>query len=249
MKNLLKMNNVFQILFVVILSISLVACGDDDDSNDLVTITVDDAAEFIAASMAIGTYGAVENMNHVSEQIVDLLNCNESESKTRTDTETSRFGNVTVSFTISESYSLNCSDNNEIITYDFSTDQTTTSDPLDTDHNITGTWTIDGAEESSTTLNYNGSYTRGGAWTYNNEDDRVDNTTTTFVYNNVKANKDDGVIFEGTSTFTLNGTNTIYEPYNYEGDIIFQANNTCVATFSTGEQYEIDLNTGDVTPL
>lgn len=65
----------------------------------------------------------------------------------------------------------------------------------------------------------------------------------------IAANKDDGVIFEGTSTFAMDGTSTVYEPYSYEGEIVFQANNICVATFSTGEQYKINLDTGDVTPL
>jgi hypothetical protein len=199
--------------------------------------------------MAITTYGAVNNMSYVSEQIVDILDCDESESETRTNTETSINGEVMVSFTISESYSLACSDEEEEITYNFSADQTTTSIRIDTDHNITGNWIITGAESTSSVLIYNGSYSRGGEWTYNNKDNHTDNATTSFVYNNVKANKDDGEIFEGTSTFELNGTSTVYEPYSYDGNIVFQADNTCIATFGTGEQYEIDLETGDVTPL
>jgi hypothetical protein len=123
------------------------------------------------------------------------------------------------------------------------------SNPIDTDHTIIGAWTISGAESSSTSLTYDGSYSRGGTWVYHNQDGRVDNSTTSFIYTNVRANKSDGIIFEGTSTFNINGSSSISEPYTYEGDIIFLADNTCIATFSTGEQYEIDLNTGEVTPL
>ncbi|MEO1713310.1 MAG: hypothetical protein AAFU60_08245 [Bacteroidota bacterium] len=243
------MNTLFKILPFAILAILFVACEEEEEMVELVTITVDDAAELVAASLAVNTYGAVNNMNYVSDQIIELIDCNESESDTRTDTETSAGGTITASFSISESYSRTCSGEEESITYDFSLDQTTTSDRLDTDHTIAGLWTITGAESSSSSLVYNGSYSRGGSWTYNLEDNHVDNTTTSFVYSAVEANKDDGVIFAGTSTFLLAGTSTVYEPYNYEGDVVFQANNICVATFSSGEQYEIDLNTGDVTPL
>lgn len=233
---------------VFLVSISLIiGCSDDDDNG--VVITVDDAAELVAASMAVATYGAVNNMDYVSDQIVDILDCNEVESNNRIDTETSNNGEITVSYTISESYSLSCSGGEETISYNFSADQTTTSDHLDTDHSINGDWIISGAEDVSTVIIYNGSYSRSGEWTYNNEDNHTDTTTTSFVYSNVKANKDDGIIFDGTSTFVLNGMSTVYEPYNYEGNIVFQADNICVATFSTGEQYEIDLNTGEVNPL
>jgi len=231
------------------------ACEKDEDDNDqetmddVVVITVDDAAELVAASMAIATYGAVDNMNYVSDQIVDLLDCGESESEERNDTEVSDDGSITVTFSISESYSLTCADSLETISYDFSGNQSTTSDPLDTEHSIIGSWIITGAEESSATLSYNGSYSRGGAWIYNDEENHIDSTTTSFVYSDVEANKSDNVIFNGTSTYEISGTSTVYEPYNYSGDIVFMANNICVATFSSGEQYEIDLNTGDVTPL
>ncbi|HMQ49177.1 MAG TPA: hypothetical protein PKA00_17075 [Saprospiraceae bacterium] len=238
-----------QLLLALALLAFFPSCSKDDDTDDNVVITVNDAAELVAASMAIATYGAVSNMNYVSDQIVDILDCNESESETRSDTETSINGEVMVSFTISESYSLACSGGEEEINYIFTADQTTTSNPLDTDHSISGNWIISGAESTSSVLTYNGSYSRGGEWIYNNADDHTDNTTTSFVYKDVKANKDDGVIFEGTSTFALNGTSTVYDPYSYEGDIVFQAGNICVATFATGEQYKIDLNTGDVTPL
>ncbi len=248
------MNHGLKFLFFVVTVISFSACSDEAAEeaivmDDIVVITVDDAAELVAASMALATYGAVDNMNYVSDQIVDLLDCDEMQSDTRTDTEVSNNGNVTVSYTISESYSLTCQGDQETIAYNFSADQTTTSDPRDTDHFIEGDWIIDGAEDSSTTLTYNGTYSRGGTWTYNYEENHVDNATSVFGYSDVKANKDDGVIFEGTSTFELDGTSTVYEPYSYEGDIVFQSDNICVATFSSGEQYEINLNTGDVTPL
>lgn len=243
------------LLFFAILINLFASCKKEDENEStpeqdvVVVITVDDAAEYVAASLAVSTYGAVNNMNYVSDQIVNLVDCGESESNNRTGTETSGNGEVTLSFNISESYSLSCSGTSEIISYNFTGDQTTTSDPLNTDHNITGSWVVSGAEESSSVLIYDGGYTRVGTWTYNNEDNHVDSTTISFNYTSVKANKDDGSIFEGTSTFSMNGTSTIYEPFNYSGSVVFQSSNVCVMTFSTGEQYEVNLNTGVVTPL
>lgn len=224
------------------------SCSSDDDNGGLV-ITVDDAAELVAASMALSTYGAVSNMNYVSDEILEILECGESDSETRIDSETSNNGQVMVSFSISESYALSCEGSAEQISYSFNSDQTTTSSRLDTDHGIQGNWVIDGAEANSTVLIYNGGYLRNGEWIYNREENRTDTTSTSFVYSNVKANKEDGILFEGTSTFTITGDSNVFEPYAYEGNIVFQMDNICIATFSTGEQYEIDLNTGEVTPL
>lgn len=242
------MNKTIQsLLAITFVAFSFLACNDDDDAE--VVITVDDAAEYVAASLAIAVYGATSNMNYVSDQIIDLIDCNESENDTRTDTETSINENVTASYSISESYSRTCPGEKEVVIYNFSAEQTTTSDRLDTDHNITGAWTIDGAEESSTVLSYSGSYVRGGEWTYKLDDNRMDDVTTSFVYDDVKANKSDNVIFEGTATFSMIGNSTVYEPFTYEGNVVFQTNNISVVTFSSGERYEIDLNTGEVTPL
>jgi hypothetical protein len=234
---------------IILLAFTVTNCSDDDDDAETVVITVDDAAEYVAATLTIATYGAVYNMNYVAEQITDLIDCNESESDVRTETETSNNGDITVNFTINESYSRLCSGSTEAINYNFSADQTTTSDRVDSDTKLSGVWTITGAESTSSVYVYNGNYTRGGEWTYNLEDNHTDNVTASYVFNNVKANKDDSVIFEGTSTFSLAGFSTIYEPFSYEGSILFQADNTCIVTFSTGEQYKIDLNTGDVVPL
>lgn len=230
-------------------AVMCVSCGDDDANDDSVVITVDDAAEYIAASMAVATYGAVYNMDYVAEQIIEQINCNESESDTRTVNETSRNGEITISLTIAENYSRTCSEDSEVINYSFNADQTTTSERLDSDTEILGAWTIGGVETTSNDYVYNGNYSRGGDWTYNLEDNHTDEVISSFVYADVKANKSDNIIFDGTSTFSLVGNSTVYEPFSYEGDIVFQADNTCIATFSTGERYEIDLNTGQVTLL
>lgn len=246
------MNNILKkglLLFSILLSGTIISCGDDDNGDDSLVITVDDAAEYVAASMAIATYGAVYNMDYIADQIVDLINCNESESDTRTNTETSNDGSINLNGSITESYSRTCAGDTEVISYTFNANQTTTSQRLDTDTQILGSWTVGGADLASTQYTYNGNYTRAGDWTYNLQDDRIDNVTNSFVYTEVKSNKEDNVIFSGTATFSLVGTSTVYEPYSYEGDIVFQADNISIATFSTGEQYEIDLNTGDVTPL
>jgi hypothetical protein len=73
--------------------------------------------------------------------------------------------------------------------------------------------------------------------------------TVSFVFSDIKSNKEDNIIFEGTSTFSIVGNSTVYEPFSYEGSVVYLEDNISIATFSSGEQYEIDLNTGEVTPL
>jgi hypothetical protein len=38
------------------LAFTVTNCGDDDDSSETVVITVDDAAEYVAATLTIATY-------------------------------------------------------------------------------------------------------------------------------------------------------------------------------------------------
>ena len=47
----------------------------------------------------------------------------------------------------------------------------------------------------------------------------------------------------------MNGTSTVYIPYSYEGIIEFQGSNISIITFQTGEQYELNLETGTVTRI
>jgi hypothetical protein len=197
-------------LGVLLLTGVISGCGDDESTDNTVVITVDDAAEYVAASMAVATYGAVYNMDYVADQIVELINCNESESDNRTGTEISSNGEITVNYTISENYSRICEGELETINYNFSTDQTTTSERINSNTGILGGWTIGGAESSSAEYIYNGNYSRGGEWTYNLEDNHTDYVTSSFVFTNLKANKEDNIIFDGTSTFSLNGSSTVY---------------------------------------
>jgi len=47
----------------------------------------------------------------------------------------------------------------------------------------------------------------------------------------------------------MNGTSTVYESYSYEGNIEFQGNDISIITFQSGEQYELNLETGEVTRI
>jgi len=47
----------------------------------------------------------------------------------------------------------------------------------------------------------------------------------------------------------MNGTSTLYDSYSYEGDIEFQGSDISIITFQTGEQYELNLETGTVTRI
>ena len=65
----------------------------------------------------------------------------------------------------------------------------------------------------------------------------------------MKAAPSDGRITGGTATFMMNDTSTVYDSYYYEGNIEFQGSDISIITFQTGEQYELNLETGTVTRI
>lgn len=223
------------------------SCSDDDEPQAIV-ITIDDAAELVAFSIANRTYGAVNNLNYVANNILSLVGCNESESNTRTVTETSVDGEISVTYDISENYSKTC-DSFETVNYNFNADQVLTSARLDLDQDLDGSWSVGGVQAGSTELTYNGTYSRGGLWTYNLEDNHADNVTFSSVLNNLTADPTDGRITGGTATFQMNGSSTVHASYSYEGDIIFQGSDISIINFQTGEQFQLNLETGELTRI
>lgn len=164
-------------MMIALFTIPLIttSCSDDDEPEP-VTITIDDAAELVAFSVANRTYGAVNNLNYVANSVLGLVACNESESISRTVNDVSADDEISVTYDISENYSKTCG-TEEIVNYSFNADQMLTSERLDLDQDLNGSWTVGGVESGSTELTYNGSYSRSGLWTYNLEDNHIDNVT------------------------------------------------------------------------
>ena len=238
-KNLWLMMMAF---FIIIFTTS--SCSDDDQSEQ-VAITIDDAAELVAFSVANRTYGAVNNLNYVANNILVLVGCNESESNTRTVNEMSVDGEIAVTYDISENYSKTCS-MEEIVNYSFNADQILTSPRLDLDQDLNGSWTIGGVQTGSMELTYNGTYSRSGLWTYILDDNHTDNVTFSSMLSNLKADPLDGRITGGMATFMMTGTSTVHDSYSYQGEIEFQGSDISMITFQTGERYELNLETGEV---
>jgi len=207
-------------MMIALFAIPFITTSCSDDEPEPVTITIDDAAELVAFSVADRTYGAVNNLNFVANSVLGLVDCNESESIFRTVNETSADGEISVTYDISENYSKTCG-TEEIVNYSFNADQMLTSNRLDLDHDLNGSWTVGGVQSGSTELTYNGSYSRSGLWTYNLEDNHIDNVTFSSILSNLKADPSDGRITGGTATFMMNGTSTVYDSYSYEGNIEF----------------------------
>jgi len=240
-----KTNTWIFFLTLFAISFSSTSCNKDEE---ITLVTVDDAAELVAFSIANRTYGAVNDLNYVANNVLVAVGCNESESNARKVTETSIDGEISVTYDISENYAKSCN-GEEMITYSFNADQELTSVRLNLDQNITGTWSVAGVENSSTELTYNGDYNRTGLWTYNLDDNHTDNVTFSSVLQEIKANPDNGQITSGTANFQINGTSTSDDAYSYSGSIEFQGNDISIITFQTGEQYELNLETGEVTRI
>ncbi len=223
----------------------LTSCSEEVEPT---TITIDDAAELVAYSLANRTYGAVSDLTYVADEILTLIDCNESESNDRSASESSFDGEISVTYDYSENYARTC-DGSEVLNYSFVATQNLTSIRFDFDQTINGIWSIDGVEEGSTILTYNGPYTRSGLWTFNLRDDHTDNVVYTSSLLDLTYDLDLDRITGGESTFTLEGTSTVYEDYTYGGEVVFQGSDLAIITFDTGEQYELDLESGDITEI
>lgn len=248
------MNSLKSLKFNKWLMIALVATTflstscDNDDEDDTVVITVDDAAELVAFSLANRTYGLVHTLNNVAEEVLDLVDCNESQSSSDSVSDSSSDGEVSVTYELTEDYSKDC-EGEETVNYGFSIQQVLSSVRFDYDIEIIGTWTIAGVQDGSTEITYNGPYDRSGLYTYNLQDDHTDDVSYNSTMNDVTYSPDLERITGGTSTFSMEGTSTVYEPYAYGGTVEFQGSDISIITFDTGEQYELNLETGEVTEL
>lgn len=238
---------VFAFVALLLVGLSTTSCNEDEDIVP-VLVSVDDAAELVAFSMANRTYGSVNNLNYVTEEILDLIDCDESRENQEAITETSFDGEINVNYDLTETYSKTCSEN-ETINYSFNIDQSLTSPRYDLEQDISGSWIIQGLEENSSAIIYNGPYNRSGLWTYNLRENHTDDVTYESTFNNLTYDPNTERITGGSASFTLDGTSTIYEPFNFAGEVEFQGGDISIITFNSGEQYELNLETGEINQL
>ncbi len=247
----MKRPEVFRSQFFVIITLmatSFATTSCSEEEVDPVVITVDDAAELVAFSMANRTYGTVYNLNYVAEEVTESIFCNEVESRDESFSEDSRDGEITVTLDISESYTRSC-DPEDVVQYSFMQSQSLTSIRFDREQTVDGTWFITATQGSFDIATYNGPYTSQGEWTYNLEDDHTDQITYNTTMMDVTYDGSLERITGGSATFSLEGKSTVYEDYLYTGDIEFLGSDLSIITFSSGEQYELNLETGEITPL
>ncbi|MEO1435625.1 MAG: hypothetical protein AAFV80_08830 [Bacteroidota bacterium] len=227
------------------MTIGFSSCSDDDD---LIVITIDDAAELVAYSLANQTYGVVNDLNYVADEVLTRVDCGQSETNTWSFAETGPGGEISVTSDISESYSKNC-DGEETIQYTYNADQVLTSVRFDQVLDIDGDWSVQGVQNGSTELIYNGPYNRNGTVTYNLSKGHTETVDYLSTLINLRYDTNAGRITAGVSTFAIEGTSTEHDGYSYAGDVAFNGADLAIITFSSGEQYELNLETGDITKL
>ncbi|MEO1435624.1 MAG: hypothetical protein AAFV80_08825 [Bacteroidota bacterium] len=231
----------FLLPFVVAMS----SCSDDEEV--LLEMTVDDAAALIGFSMADQTYGAVNDLNYVAEDVIGRVACDETETLQWSYTDSGAIEDLFVSAEILESYTHLCG-GEETLDYAYNADQIIFSDLYDLDHDIEGDWLIQGVQLGGNVLIYNGLYNRLGDWTYQFDSGHTEYVEYLSTLINIRYDRIAGKIVSGVSTFTIEGTSNDHQGYNYSGDLEFFSG-LAIITFSGGERFEIDLDTGNVTKL
>lgn len=242
------MNKYFKRFGTMVLALSAIvmaSCETDDDEILVVVISEERAAEIVAASLAYNTYGLASNVNYVSNEISDILECGEQGSNSGTLDYTSVFGNVTSTYQFNEQFSKSC-DPIEAIQYDISAFQDIDAVYFDSRQDVDSEFTVTGLEPEATDQLYNGSYQREGDWFSKVFNDELD-VDYGMEFIDLGVDKQTLFIVSGTSTFTLRvDYSETSESSSFSGTVTFINEDEARIDFSNGDSYLLDLETGEV---
>ena len=230
---------------LLLTGISLSSC---DDDTVTIVITEERAAEIVATSLAYNTYGLASNVNYVSNQVSNLLNCNEQASNGGINTYVSNFGGVTSSYQFNEIYSKACSPE-ESINYSITAFQDIDAVFFSSQQDVSAVFAVSGLEDTSTNEIYNGSYHRDGNWYSKTFHDSLD-----VVYNmnfdELRINKSTYRIVSGVSNFDLTiGYSETTDTILFHGTVTFIHESEAQIHFNDGNTYVLNLDTGAIQTL
>lgn len=225
----------------------LSSCKKDNNDNSSTEVTVDDAADAVAGSVASETDGMSATVSTTTELAARVgvftttpsINCGQ-EYTTSYAASASNSG-YSYNYTGSTHYQLTCSDSlPSSFTFGQTMDGVYETPRMSSDDDVTGNWTLSGLEPSVANTSFSGSYVRNGSQVSKVRNQRSFTSTITITANNVTVNKSTYKITGGTASVSMNGTSSAGNTYTYEGSITFNGNDTATLTIN-GNTYTIDL--------
>lgn len=237
----------------------------DDPAPD--TFTQDDAADLVTGSVSSASYGLTSqttDATNMSTSSNGKLQNNKSDidgwgdvyaaqvnfcNAPVFDTTITRSGSNTqlgtsYSYSIRYNYGYSCSGTPALpqgITLNITTNGTYASKRISSRDNATGTLSGAGVQAASTTITFNGNYTRQAATTFLLKTSVSTTTTLQITLSNLVVLKSTRVIQSGAGTFTLTGTSSNGGSINFTGSIAYQGNGQATITIN-GKTYSINLN-------
>lgn len=238
-----KMNLILMVLLTSSGTFTLSSC--DNEETVVIVISEERAAEIVAASLAYNTYGMAANVHYVSNEISQLLDCDEQGSNSGTINYISPFGGVTSSFHFTESYSRTCSPE-EIINYTTAAFQDIDAVLFTSQQEVNAEFTVKGLEDTAPDELYSGAYSRNGNWYSKVYHDRLD-IEYAMNFDSLRVDKNSLLIVSGTSAFDLTvGYSETPGSVNFNGHVTFLSEDEAQIDFTNGSSYLLNLRTGEI---
>jgi hypothetical protein len=229
----------------------LTACSNEEETVPLTGLTSEEAAEQVSSIITSDINGLVQD--------TDLL-INDAESRApsgRTEACDLSYDTTVVfnyegpsiqfEYTFSYNYRLNC---NQVIPEELIVEFTSTGEyngpRLNTSGSSTGN-VITSINLGSANYELNGMFNRNGVITQKQREMNFFNSESEVVVNNLLVDKTTYEVVSGIVNITASGSSS-NGAYQFNANVEFKGGGVAIATIGE-DQYEIDINTGDITLL
>ncbi|UTW66441.1 sterol desaturase family protein [bacterium SCSIO 12643] len=242
-KQLGKRTSHLSIWILVFVGIGVGACSQPEPEPT--GISEAEAAEIVATSLAYNTYGMASSVYAVSHEIDSGVNCNEQWSDSGTAHYTSIYGHVTSEYTYDEDYAKICGDY-EMVHYQVKASQTIDAVYFSSYQDVDAFFTVTGMEDSLTIEYYSGAYSYTGE-RFSKSSGQTLKVSYQMQFSDLQIDKSTYYITGGQSGFDIKVDSDISE--SYSGMVVFINDKEAQISFSNGNTYLLNLETGMISVL
>lgn len=247
----MKRENLFQkgakvVAFLLLGTLSLTSCSQDDDSS--ASVEEAEAVEAVENSLAMDTGGMAKSMETAvvygeDENLYTArpnLDCGQSYSGSYTENFSST--NYFYNYTAACDYQLICDANGNPQSLNYNAHRTGDYETprMASDDEAVASWSISALDPSNENTLFNGSYIRTGTQISKVRNQNTFSSTLTYALDNIAVNKTTHKIVSGSATVAFSGVSATGNQYNYNGTITFNGDATATLVIN-GNTYTINL--------
>jgi len=241
------MKKTLKYLALIIIWTGFYSCNRDKSNSD--SISSDEAAEIIAASLSSDTGGTTAQFEDAAE-LSDKINdtANKEEVYDTTFTVNNRDGaRIKFEYTFHYEYGIKYNSDSELFEFyaNFDTDGKAESPRVSMVDNSDGSLTLTGLEQSENYYIISGSASRTGNQTISINEKKDVASTINFTFKEIKLKKSDYTIESGSGNITIVGKTSEGNDFSFTGTLIYKSDGTIILTIN-GEEYVIDVNSGEI---